>query len=395
MKKYDVAVIGGGPGGSTLASFLAKKGFQVVLFDKEVFPRFRIGESLLPCSMDIFKELGFFEKLSSGKYIQKFGARFIDHRNNEEILFNFGENNIPSQSMAFEVQRAEFDHDLLKHAVSLGVTVKSPEKVEDFTELENHAVIKTDQDSYEVRYVADVTGRIALIGNRFKMRQPNPDFINNIAVFSHYKGVKRAAGIRAGDIVIGVLPHQAWSWTIPFQGEHTSVGVVTNTKRIPPGTNFEKFLDEEIKTSPVFQDSMKNAERVMEVQAISNYSHTSEVMHGKRWIQAGDAAAFLDPMFSSGVHISVSTSRYAAELIARIFDENLCFTENDLGKKYEEYVRKGVNRFRYLANLFYHTDFVKDMKKILTLKHSRDAFTSAVAGDVWNDENVLFKMQNL
>lgn len=395
MNRYDIAVIGGGPGGATLSSFLVKKGFSVVLFDKEVFPRFRIGESLLPCSMDIFKEIGFFEKLNSGKYIQKFGARFIDHRTNEEILFNFGDNNIPSQSMAFEVERAKFDHDLLNHAASLGVVVKNPERVEDFTESTDGITVTTDQDTYHARYLADCSGRIAMIGNKLKMRQPNKDLINNIGVFSHFKGVKRAEGKRAGDIVIGVLPNNAWSWTIPFQGAHTSVGVVTNTKQIPSGVTFEKFLDESIRTSPVFQDSMQNAERVAEVQAISNYSHTCESMFGNRWIQVGDAAAFLDPIFSSGVHVSVSTAKFASDAIEKAFDKNLPFTEGNLGISYQQLVRKGVRRFHYLIRLFYDTDFVKDMKKILTLRHSRDAFTSAVAGDVWNDENVIFKMQNL
>lgn len=395
MKKYDIAVVGGGPGGSTLSSYLVKKGFNVILFDKETFPRFRIGESLLPCSMDIFKEIGFFETLNSGKYIQKYGARFIDHRTNEEILFNFGDNNIPSESMAFEVSRSEFDHDLLKHAAKLGVTVCSPEKVEDFTEHADKVVIKTDKDQYEVRYIADCSGRIAMIGNKMKMRQPNNDLINNIGVFAHYKGVKRSPGKRAGDIVIGVLPNQAWSWTIPFQGDVTSVGVVTSTKQIPPNVGFEKFLEDSIRNSGVFQEEMKDAVRVTDVQAISNYSHTCETMYGNRWVQVGDAAAFLDPIFSSGVHVSVSTAKFASEMIAKAFEKNEPFTSGDYGKGYEELVRKGVKRFHYLIRLFYDTDFIKDMKKILTLKHSRDAFTSAVAGGVWNDQNVLFSMQNL
>ncbi len=388
----DVAIIGGGPGGSMLGSLLAKKGIKTVLFEKETFPRFRIGESLLPCSMALLKEIGIFDSINSGKYIQKFGACFIDHKTNERIRFNFEDNPNPDQRMAFEVPRGEFDSDLLDHAKKLGVEVRQPERVESITEHDDFIQVKTDQGEYRTRFLADASGRIAFLGNQKKMRQPNNDLINNIAVFSHYEGVKREAGKQAGDIIISVLPNQAWSWVIPFQGSKTSVGFVTHTRHLPHRDDFEGFMQNSIGSSPLFTDLMKDSKRLLEIQAISNYSHTCESMVGPRWIQIGDAAAFLDPIFSSGVHVSMTSGKFASELIHQALNETRLLNEPDLGGHYESQIRKGVRRFHHLIRLFYDTDFVKDMKKLLLLENSRIAFTSAVAGDAWNDNNMLFKM---
>ncbi len=395
MKTHEIGIIGGGPGGSTLASYLRKKGYDVAIFEKEVFPRFRIGESLLPCSMQILKETGVYPKIDSGKYIRKFGAQFLDHRTNERILFNFGDSPFPEHQMAFEVERALFDQDLLDHAKELGTHVYLPLRVEDIEENDDHIVVKTNEENFQVKYLADASGRIAFLGNKKKMRQPNVDLINNIAVFSHFEGVTRGEGIRAGDILISVLPNQAWAWTIPFQGNKTSIGIVTNTQNLPKNTSFEEFLDVQLNSSPIFREMLANGKRIAEVQAISNYSHTCESMVGNRWLQVGDAAAFLDPIFSSGAHVSMYTAKLASEVIDKAFKSNLSLLEKDLGGAYQETVRKGVTRFHKLIRLFYDTDFIKDTKKILSLKMSRDAFTSAVAGDVWNDDNVIFRMGNL
>ncbi len=395
MKTHDIGIIGGGPGGSTLASYLRQKGYDVALFEKEAFPRFRIGESLLPCSMQILKETGVYSKIDSGKYIRKFGARFIDHRTNETILFNFGDSPFEDHRMAFEVERSKFDADLLEHTKELGTHVYQPVRVDDIEEKDDHILVKTDQETFRVKYLADASGRIAVIGNKKKMRQPNTDLINNIGIFSHYTGVKRDEGIRAGDIIISVLPNQAWAWTIPFACGKTSVGIVTNSKLIPKETNFEQYLTTMLDSTPVFRDMMKDAVRVADVQAYSNYSHTCESMIGNRWLQVGDAAAFLDPIFSSGAHVSMYTAKLASDVIDRAMQTNSSILEKDLGGAYQDTVRKGVTRFHKLIRLFYDTDFVKDTKKILSLKLSRDAFTSAVAGDVWNDDNVIFRMGNL
>lgn len=392
MKSHDIIIIGGGPGGSTLGALLAKQGRDVAIVEKENFPRFRIGESLLPMSMDILRQTGVYDKiLNSGKYIRKFGAQFVDHRLNEEVLFDFELNRNPAHGSAFEVERSKFDHDLLDHAVECGVTLYMPEKVEHVDFLGDCVQIRTNKQEMGARYIADASGRISFLGQKLRMRQPNTDLINNFAVFAHFENVKRKAGKREGDIIIGILPNQAWSWTIPFIGNLTSVGIVTASKLIDR-SNLESFIEKSLKCTPILEDMMKEAKRVTEVQMISNYSHTSEAMVGERWISVGDAAVFLDPIFSSGVHMSMSAATFASKVINDAFDRNLSLATPGLGDEYESKLRRGTSRFHGMIRRFYDTDFVTDMKKAQTLKNTLASFTAIVAGDVWNDDNPVFKM---
>ena len=392
MKTYDIVVIGGGPGGSTLGALLAQRGMNVAIVEKEVFPRFKIGESLLPMSMDILRETGVFEKiLNSGKYIRKFGAQFVDHRRNEQVLFDFETNRNPKHSMAFEVQRALFDKDLLEHACASGAHLYQPEKVEHVEFFHDAVEVRTDFRQLKARYLADASGRISFMGQKLKMRQPNLDLINNFAVFAHFSNVKRMAGRREGDIIIGILPEQAWSWTIPFVGNLTSVGVVTSSKLIDR-SKLESFIESSLSSTPILKEMMQGAERVTDVQMISNYSHTSERMVGDRWISVGDAAVFLDPIFSSGVHMSMSAGSFASKLICEAFEQNLPLDTKGMGDLYEERLRRGTDRFHAMIRRFYDTDFVTDMKKTQERPNALAAFTSIVAGDVWNEENPVFKL---
>ena len=395
MKKHEVIIIGGGPGGATLAALLAKQKVDVAIFERANFPRFHIGESLLPSSMPIFKESGFYETLSSGKYIQKFGARFVDCNSQDEVYFGFEEGfnaDIPS---AFEVERSEFDKDILENAKKQGATLYQPERVKDVQFFEDHCVVTTSKgEQYEAKFVIDSTGRDAMLGKQNKLRKVHPD-LNNVAVFAHYTGVKRNEGKHEGDIMIGMLPEKAWTWVIPFKGEVTSVGVVCNSSIFNGGTNLEEYLNDMLGKSSRIKDKMANAERITEITVISNYSHVSESYAGKRWMLIGDAAVFLDPMFSSGVHVSVTSAKMASKVILKCLNEKLTFEDENLGKKYKEDLDRGVDRFHSLINLFYQGDFVRDMKKTLTLENTRKGFTSAVAGDMWNEDNFILQRKVL
>lgn len=388
--RYDVIIIGGGPGGSTAGTFLAKSGLSVGIFERENYPRFHIGESLLPASMPILKETGFFETLSGGKYIEKYGARFVDFKTDEEIYFGFQDGLNPDIPMAFEVERCEFDRDILEHARKSGVTVFQPERVKEVEFLSSHVVVKTNRGTYEAKFLVDGSGRDAWIGKQEKMRQVNRD-LNNVAVFAHYHGVQRFSGKNEGDILIGLLPDRAWNWIIPFKGEKTSVGVVCTSSQFDAGTDLGAYLENRLSLSPRVQGYMKNAERATEVTVISNYSHTCQSLTGDRWILIGDAAVFLDPIFSSGVHVSLTSGKYAAETIINALHQGLTLQQDGLGMHYQTKVMRGVKRFHSLISLFYQGGFVGQMKKTLTLKNMRQGFTSAVAGDMWNDENFLFE----
>lgn len=388
MKKHDVLIIGGGPGGSMAATVLARAGLDVAIIEREEYPRFHIGESLLPASMPLFKETGFYEVLNSGKYITKCGARFIDYRNEDEVYFGFAEGFNPDIPTAFEVERCEFDKDILEYAVKSGATLYQPENVVELDLSATGVRLQTDKNRFEAEYLMDVSGRDSLIGKRMKMRQVNAD-LNNVAVFAHYKDVKRRPGLDEGDITIGLLPNRAWTWIIPFKGDVTSVGVVASAKFL--GTpDLESYLNENLLKSELVRDFMKDSVRVSEIRSIGNYSHTCDKFFGERWICSGDAAMFLDPIFSSGVHMSISSSKFAAETILKAFGDKRALTDEDLGSPYEAKVRKGAKRFHNLISLFYEGHFVEQMKKTLVRENMRKGFTSAVAGDVWNDGNFLF-----
>ncbi len=367
---------------------LARAGLDVGIIEREEYPRFHIGESLLPASMPLLKEIGFYDTLSSGKYITKCGARFIDYQNEDEVYFGFAEGWNPDIPTAFEVERCEFDADILQHAVKCGAKLYQPEEVIEMEMTDKGVRLQTDKNRFEAEYLMDVSGRDSLIGKRMKMRQVNAD-LNNVAVFAHYKGVKRRPGMDEGDITIGLLPNRAWTWIIPFKGEVTSVGVVASAK-FRGEQDLETYLNDYLLKSSTVRDFMKDAERIGELRSIGNYSHTCEKFFGDRWILSGDAALFLDPIFSSGVHMSLSSSKFAAETILKAWGDKRALTSADLGAPYEARVRKGAKRFHNLISLFYDGNFVEQMKKTLARENMRKGFTSAVAGDVWNETNFLF-----
>lgn len=390
MKRYDVIIVGGGPGGSTAGAFLAMNKLDCILFERDEYPRFHIGESLLPASMPIYKETGFFQTLSSGKYIEKYGARFIDYRNDDEVYFGFNDGLNPDIPMAFEVERSQFDKDILAHAGKLGVEIHQPERVKEVTFHADHVAVETNIGKYEAKFLMDCTGRDSFLGKRMKMRHAHKD-LNNFAVFAHYTGVGRYEGRNEGDITVGLLPDRSWSWIIPFKGEKTSVGVVASSSLLPSGIDLGEYMDSRMLSSPRVRNMMKNAERVSEYITIANYSHGNECFVGDRWICSGDAAAFLDPIFSSGVHVSTMSSKLAALTIVDCIKNNKTLREDDRHVIYEKTVRKGVERFRNLIHLFYEGSFVEQMKKTLQRDMMRAGFTSAVAGDVWDDNNFLFE----
>ncbi|MEM7645902.1 MAG: NAD(P)/FAD-dependent oxidoreductase [Pseudomonadota bacterium] len=392
IQHFDSIVIGAGPGGSTLATLLARKGMKIALIEQDHFPRFKIGESLLPHSMDVLKESGVFEKIDSGKYIRKYGATFMDFREDEPIHFEFANGLDDQHSFAFEVPREEFDKDLLDHAIESGVSCFQPCKVISVDLSTTPCRLVTSEGDFTCDYVVDATGRSALLGNELKVRIKNEHFINNVAVFNHYSGVKRDLQQSEGDIILGILPENSWSWHIPFKGDVTSVGVVCSNETLKKHKTSVDPIREMLDCHPHFQRVMREAKPLRDQQVASNYSYSSGEKIGKNFILVGDAATFLDPVFSSGVHISLTSAHLAAQVISQAFEEKTDLNLTTMGQTYAADLQKGVDRFQSLLLLFYKTAFIQHMKKVIKMDHIYRSFTSAFSGDMWNDSNCLFRM---
>jgi len=389
---HDVVIIGAGPGGSTLAAMLARKGYNVAIVEKDNFPKFKIGESLLPYSIDILRESGVLPIIDSGKYIRKYGAEFVDYREKETVYFEFAGGLDGEHPYAWEVERREFDHDLLNHAVASGAKLYQPVNVTAVNETKDPVELETSEGTIRCKFVVDNTGRTAFLGNRMGMRKVNEDF-NNVAVFTHFANVKRREGKRAGDIIIACLPDHSWSWTIPFLDGRTSVGVVCNAKMYKEYPSRLDYIKDRLSVHPLLVDNMEKAEMLMEPGHAGNYSYSCDKFMGRNWMMIGDAATFLDPIFSSGVHVSLTSAKLACRALeAALSSKNPDVRESDAGMNYEPELRKGVHRFRTMLNMFYTTDYVTQMKKAMARKEVHRAFTSAVGGDMWNDDNPLFHL---
>ncbi len=389
---YDVIVVGAGPGGSTTATYLAMKGHKVLVIEKETFPRFRIGESLLPFSMEVMKETGFYDVLSSGKYIQKNGAYFFDSVTNDNIYFDFSNNGKAEFPHAYEVQRAEFDKDLLEYAKTKGVEVRQPEEFVSAEFSDTGVNVKTNKGNYQAKYIVDASGRASIVTSSFQKKIKNPFYINNFAVYAHYEGVDRSYLKSEGDICVGILKDKAWSWTIPFKGNVTSVGIVSTQDIVVDMKNSESFFDDRVAANPFFHQIMKNAKRICPFMISSNFSYANERFVGNRWGCVGDAMSFLDPVFSSGVHVSLMSAKYlSANIDFSLRNDGIGLDDPANVHKYEELMKLGVGRFHNLLQVFYEGDFINKIRKIENREQSMGSMIAAVSGGMWRDSNSLLR----
>lgn len=311
---YDVAIIGGGPAGSTAATFLAKKGHKVIVLEKEKFPRFHIGESLLPYSMGAFERLGVREKLDA-KFLIKYGAEISSCCGTNAAKFLFADGYKVAHEYAYQVTRSEFDKVLLDHSAESGATVMEETSVTKLTfEKEGVGVsIKDAAGESEIRakYLIDCSGRNTVVGNYFKLKKGYPN-LKKFSVFAHFENVEREAD-KPGTFIRLVRGNDRWFWMIPLTETKMSIGVVMNISdfralKRPPEEALEHFIQEQ----PLISSRMKNATRVTPVHSESDYSYRNTVFTGDRWMLAGDAAGFIDPIFSTGVFLAIRSGENAA-----------------------------------------------------------------------------------
>jgi flavin-dependent dehydrogenase len=378
---YDVIVIGGGPSGSSTAARLAQRGRRVLLLEKEHFPRFHIGESLLPCSMPLFEQLGAMPALLAHGFLPKYAAEFVTADGSLTRRYAFADGLIPGAPSAFEVDRSELDHLLIKNAARLGVEVREGATVTRFDiSRERAEVTLRDEAGAETRLSAhlliDATGQTSLMAGKLGLREMDQT-LKNFAVFSHFEGAERHEGKREGDISV-VLVEGGWWWVIPLAGGRTSVGQVGPSSMLRGRKPDEAYFHEQILATPYLAKRLASATRVAPVRTISDYSYVSKRLAGDRFLLVGDAGAFLDPVFSTGVYLGMVGAFRAAEAV------DAALTAGRYSRRefvaYEAWVLKQVDAYKKFVKGFYKPEFVELLMAPNNFLDLRAAITSLLAG---------------
>jgi flavin-dependent dehydrogenase len=360
-RDFDVAVVGGGPGGSSAATALTRRRRKVLLLEREKFPRFHIGESLLPWSNEVFRALGVHEAIAAGGFVRKWGASFRRPDGETEQYADFAHAVETPTPQTFQVLRERFDEILLRHSERCGVAVRERHRFLDAAfDADGVTLRYADAEGVErrarVAAVVDASGKAGVLVNRFGRHEYDP-LLQNVAVHAQYEGVPRAEGRRAGDIRMFTRPDMGWLWFIPLSDAVMSVGAVIPkaTHRREAQASAEASLAHYVAATPQAGALLERAKRVSAARVDVDYSYLATRMAGDRWVAVGDAAAFLDPIFSTGVLLAMQGGLEAAEAIDR------GLASDDLSARafarYERVVRKRYHHFRRFAIGFYDPAF--------------------------------------
>ena len=358
---YDALVLGCGPGGSSTATFLARAGKRVLVLEKEVFPRFHIGESLLPCNMPIFEEMGVMPALREAGFPIKHAAQFQLGNGSVCTRFVFREGRFNSAPNALQVERALLDHILLKNTRAHGADVREGWTATKFDTDDSGVNVDArdpqgNMHRFRASFLIDATGRGNLTGNQENLRELHPRW-KKLAVFGHYENVALDDGEARTDTIIVRLENK-WFWIIPISAEKTSVGIVfdkdefTKSDR-PPQDILQRWIES---TTPV-KKRMKDARLVGAVQTTSDFSYHNRRLVGPRLLRVGDAAGFMDPIFSAGVYLASWSGKLAAEVVIKCLDTGK--PSAPLFDRYEKRVRKGLRFYWRVVEEYYTTSFME------------------------------------
>jgi len=388
MKKEttDVLVIGAGPAGTIAASLINKQGFKVKIVEKEKFPRFVIGESLLPRVMDHLDEAGFLDAVKKAGFQEKFGAKFV--RGNEICDFNFEQQFTKGWTWTWQVPRGEFDLILANEVQKMGVPVDFETTVTnikfDGTNSTTTVVDKQGNTSeIDAKFIVDASGYGRVIPRMFGLDEPS-----NLGVrkthFTHFKDLKRPPGIDGNRITVVVHQQRTWIWIIPFSNGITSVGFVSSPEFfLDHPENPTERMKSVIASDATTAERFKDAEMMFEPKTIEGYSISTKTLYGDGFALVGNATEFLDPVFSSGVTFAMESGNKAGKLTCEFLKGN----NPDWQKEYTDYMMQGINTFRTYVNGWYSGDlheifFAEEPEEDIKRK-----ICSVLAGYVWDMEN--------
>jgi flavin-dependent dehydrogenase len=384
----DVVVIGGGPAGSTVSTLLAQHGIKVRLFERDRFPRFHIGESLIPETYWVFQRLKMLDKMKASAFVKKYSVQFVNAQGKESAPFYFHDNKPHECSQTWQVIRSQFDTMMLDNAREQGVEAYQPARVLDVLFDAGRAVgvrVQAEDGSvHEVRakVVVDASGQSTMLQNRFKLRVWDP-VLNKGAIWTYWEGAYRDTGRDEGaTVVIQTTNKMGWWWYIPQHDNTISVGVVAPFEYLFKGRgSHEQTYNEEVAACPAVQKRIAGATRATGYFATKDYSYRSKQVAGDGWVLIGDAFGFLDPLYSSGVLLALKSGELAADAIA----EGLAkgdVSAAQLGR-WGEMFNKGVDRMRRLVCEYY--DGFSFGKFVKNYPHLRGKITDLLIGDLFTD----------
>lgn len=388
----DVIIIGGGPAGSMLGSYLSMAGISNTIFESAVHPRPHVGESMVTATTRVFQEIGFLPTMEREGFIRKYGASWHPPTNTGEFAIEFGE--FPQegihQDYTYHVDRSKFDLLLLKHAESLGSKVyQGVNVVKVLFENERATGVRIRLEDKEIdlpcKLVVDASGRRTLLGRQLNLKKNDPIF-NQYAVHAWFENVDKGGAHTADFIHVYFLPvTRGWVWQIPINDQITSVGVVAERDVFKQSKlDTESYFQSHVQFSPDLARAMRDARRINEFKSEGDYSYSMEKFVGNGFLMIGDAARFVDPIFSSGVSVAAHSAKFAAERIQHAFQIG-DFSEAVL-KPYEEKLRRGVDIWYEFIRLYYK--LLPLFTYFIQSKEHRLAVLRLLQGEVYDRQEV-------
>ena len=393
-EQYDVLLIGAGPSGSSAAALLAEYGYNVLLIEREKFPRYHIGESLLPFTHEPLKRLGLIERMRASAFIKKYSVQFVSTSGKASEPFYFNTRYDDDVAQTWQVLRSEFDQMLLDHARDKGANVVEETKVLDLLRDGDRVTgVRVRQpDGTEAEYRAPITldcsGKESFAASRNRWRVPDPE-LNKVAVWTYYKGAKRDEGIDEGTTTVAFLPEKGWFWHIPLHDDRVSVGVVAEGKYLTrDGVKAPKdIFHREVTQNKWIEEYLAPGKSTGDYYITNEFSYHSRHCGCEGLLLLGDAFCFLDPVFSSGLMLALKSGVMAADAVHAAIEAN-DFSPTQF-EDYAATLREGIENMRKLVYVFYHPNFTF---RDLIEKHPDLAgdITDCLSGDVNKDFSRLW-----